>query len=167
MDTSATSATTRFFDKKRQELQKNLPPSPSRSLDRPWWQDPDYTKPDNRVPTDEPQMADGVHDFSRADHLKSNRGNCPNCGSTSFVKPGASAAARCFDCGYIEGRQVNDLDTLNIMAPSSEARTLHVRQTADGGAHRYRARIGRSASDINRANAELEQSAQGKAYVDS
>jgi hypothetical protein len=157
MDTSA------FFARKRQELQKNQPPSNSRPLDRVWWQED--TLNEHRKDFTPKEVIDDNHDFSRAEHLKKS-GKCPNCNSTSFMKPSSSGAARCFDCGYIEGRQVNDLDTLNIMS-SQDAKTLHVKQTADGGAQKYRARISRDANEIRMANAELEQSANGKAYVDS
>jgi hypothetical protein len=161
MDTST------FFQKKRQEQQKQNP-SPNYQGNLPWWQDPDYTRSNRDRPTQPIEtVKDSNHDYSRADHLKSNTGNCPNCGSGSFVKPGASAAARCFDCGYISGREVNDLDTMNIMALNGDAKTLHVKQTADGGAQKYRARISRDANAIRLANAELEQSYTGKAHVDS
>lgn len=155
MDTSA------FFARKRQELQ---PVQPQRQNNLPWWQDPDRSGAKPQQEQIIPQDSD--HDYSRADHLKSHTGNCPHCGSASYMKPSSSGAARCFDCGYISGRQVNDLDTMNIMAADS-AQTLHVKQTADGGAQKYRTRIGKSGADIRMANAELEQSAQGKAYIDS
>jgi hypothetical protein len=161
MDTST------FFQKKRQEQQKQNPSQRLPGDIKPWWQDPDYTKSNKDRPTEPMEAVDDNRDFTRADHLRSGSGNCPNCNSTSFIKPSASSTARCFDCGYIDGRQVNDLDTLNILAPSVEARTLHVKQTADGGAQKYRARISRNGDEIRMANAELEKSFAGKAYVDS
>lgn len=162
MDTSA------FFARKRQELQASSPQSHGHAANTvPWWQDPEYTRSNRDQPTEPIETVNEQHDFSRADHLRSSSSNCPNCNSASFMKPSASAAARCFDCGYIQGREVNDLDTLNIMAPSTEARTLKVRQTADGGAQKYRARISRNASDIRQANAELEQSYTGRMHSDS
>src|SRR5579859_7151424 len=136
MDTSA------FFARKRQEQQQQ---NPSRKLSndtKPWWQDTNYTQP---------EISEKVNDSATSPSHPSrsirNDGNCPNCNSGSFVKPSSTSAARCFDCGFIEGRQVNDLDTLNIMSPSADARVLHVRQTADGGAHKYRARISRNAAE--------------------
>jgi hypothetical protein len=160
--------TSKFFQVKRQESQKNNPQLPRLPGDvKPWWQDASYTQSNRDRDTQPLETVDDKHDFSRADHLRSGNNICPNCGSTSFVKPSASVASRCFDCGYIDGRQVNDLDTMNIMSLNGDAATLKVKQTADGGAQKYRARISRNAAEINKANAELEAVHNGKAYVDS
>jgi ribosomal protein S27AE len=163
-----TSATANFFQKKRQQLQKENPQLFSQKSNLPWWQDANYTQSNRDRPT-EPMDAvdDGQHDYSRADSLKSNAGNCPNCASSSFMKPSSSAAARCFDCGYIQGREVNDLNTLDVTISEVAAPRLQVKQTADGGAQKYRGRFSKSGNELRMASAELEQSANGKAYIDS
>lgn len=150
-----------FWTRKRQELQSQgiLPPlRPSRLT--PWWQDPEYTKPGNRVPAEEIHIADGVHDFSEAHHLRDKSGNCPNCGSSDYMSPSASAATRCFSCGYTHGRQVNDLDTMAITA---DVKTVKVKQAASAEG----VRMGTSAAEINKANYTLALSENGKSYIDS
>ena len=153
-----------FWTKKRQELQsqgKLPPPQPSRLI--PWWQDPDYTKPDRQLPEQQTQPEDSNHDFSRAEHLKSKSGNCPNCNSSNYAQgPDTRTVTRCFDCGYTGGRRVNDLDTMNIMS-SGSARTLNVRQSASAEG----IRMGTSSAEINAANYKLALSEQGKSYIDS
>src|SRR5215469_17891550 len=98
MDTSA------FFAKKRQELQRNNPQA-SKIPDTPWWQDPELSKSRSHEPAEPTGMPS---DFSKANHLRGSKPNCPNCGSEDSMKPTSSTAARCFDCGYIQGREVND-----------------------------------------------------------
>lgn len=98
------------------------------------------------------------HDFSKAMHLRDKSGNCPNCGSTDFVSPSASHATRCFACGYIQGRQVNDLDTMAITA---DVKTVNVRQAQSA----HGTRIGTSAADIAQANRNLALSEVGKGHI--
>lgn len=163
-----------FWDRKRAQLQQEgklpVPRQPVTSHGA-WWQDEQSehnpalksynglaaTPVSQQVPNDN-------HDYSKATHLKSSAGNCPNCNSGDYVKPSASTAARCWNCGYIDGRQVNDLDTMPITA---DVKTVSVRQTADGGAQKYRARISTSPAELARAGMELEQSFIGRARVDS
>src|ERR1700744_2126109 len=98
-----------FWQKKRQELEnQGKLPKPKQSQ-LPWWQDPDYTKSNRDVPTEPVPAVDSKnHDFSKASHLRDKSGNCPNCGSSDFMSSTASTAPRCFACGYVHGRQVND-----------------------------------------------------------
>lgn len=82
------------------------------------------------------------------------------------MKPSASAATRCFSCGYVDGRQLNDPDLMSGIVNPSSVQTLHVRQTADGGdirtGGRDRRHMGGSAADIAYNNSLLEKSAQGR-----
>jgi len=154
-----------FWAKKRQQLEQEgkLPTYQPQPITRgPWWEGDDRA----HQTVQQTQQADPDtthHDFSRADSLRSKVGNCPNCNGTNFVKPTSSSAARCWNCGYIEGRQVNDLDTFAL---GESTNTLSIRQTADGGAQKYRARMSHSASDLAQANMELEASLLGKAKID-
>jgi hypothetical protein len=148
-----------FFAKIRQQQQKQNP-VPQRNQELPWWQDQTYT---GKQAEQEP-VVETEHDFSKATSL-SQKNNCPNCNSSDFMKPSSSAAARCFSCGFTQGRELNNLDTINIM--SSDAKTVKIKQTADGGAQKYRARISKNADEIRQANQELEQSLIGRSYIDS
>lgn len=155
-------STSTFWLKKRQELQQQgrLPPS-RLPQDIPWWQDPDYTKSNRDIPTEPMPVVDSKeHDFSKASHLRDKSGNCPNCDSADFMSPSASAAARCFACGYVHGRQVNDLDTLAITA---DVQTVKVRQASSAQG----VRMGTSVAEINAANYTLALSEQGKSHIDS
>jgi hypothetical protein len=73
------------------------------------------------------------------------------------MKPSATISARCFDCGYTAGRQLNELELPGIASP--DATRLKVKQLDSGG------HFGRSAAEIAQNNAVLEQSAHGKAKV--
>ena|ERR1700728_2284425 len=158
-----------FWERKKQQLQQEGKlPAPRQPVTShgAWWQDEQPVPKQNDNPMQSPLhavSADG-HDFSKATHLSSKAGNCPNCGSGDYVKASASTAARCWACGYIDGRQVNDLDTLPI---SADVRTVAVRQTADGGSAKSRIRISRNPAELARASMELEQSFIGRARVDS
>ena len=109
---------------------------PQRS-DGPWWaqnttigstaQNPVPTTP---APSQSHTEADG-HDYSKADHLKS-QANCPNCGSTDYMKASANVARRCWDCGHNEGREVHD-PTLPA-AITMEGPAQRAMQTDAGGA---------------------------------
>jgi hypothetical protein len=150
-----------FWDKQRQKLQAEgklytprqepIPSSPGA-----WWAEGTRIIPQPREQQEQPNQ----HDFSKAAHLRQRNNSCPNCASEDFVKPSSSSAARCFSCGYIEGRDIKDLNTFAAM-PS--ARTIQVRQTASA----HGARMGTSVAEINAANASLEASSQGKAHIDS
>jgi len=159
---------TGFWEKKRQELQSQgkLPtPRHEPVPNTVWWSDDNSSERQARRGqlTELPDSYQ-EHDYSRATHLHSKEGNCPNCNSANYMKPSSSGAARCWNCGYINGRQVNDLDTMSVIA---DVHTVKVRQTEDGGASKYRARIGKTAAEIAAVNRELELSNMGKSYVDS
>jgi len=157
-----------FWEKKRQELQREgkLPqarPEPVRTASGPWWAEGSTLVPSQ---PQVPQSASQPHtegtegrDFSKAMHLRSKEGNCPMCGSTEFMKPNAMAATRCFACGYVQGREVNDLAVFSVASP--DATTVKVRQIESA----HGVRTGHSAAEINLANASLESSAQGKASI--
>lgn len=141
-----------FWNKKRQEMQPQQPVT-NRLLSHnsAWWQENQM-----QAPQIQQQLPD-EHDFSKATSLKS-LDKCPNCYSGNYVKSSASVAARCFDCGYIDGRQVNDLDTMAITA---DVATVKVRQAASA----HGSRIGHTAASINEANANLARSEQGKGTI--
>lgn len=159
-----------FWSKKRLQLQQQGKlPQPRQEpvkTSGPWWAD-EPTQP----ATKESGMVTGVvegtahlieqqeHDFSKAMHLKDKSGHCPNCTSGNFMNTSASYAARCFDCGYTQGRELNDLD---VFALSPDAQTINVKQTRSAQGKRE----GTSLADINAANAVLERSAQGKATIE-
>lgn len=158
-----------FWEAKRQQLQqegKLLPPR-QEPVTNAWWDETGSITQTRTVTSDyrdnliQDHLANdlGKHDFSKATHLKSKAGNCPNCGSGNYVKPSASSSTRCFECGYIEGRVVNDLDNFAL---TPDAKRLSVRQV--DSAHGLRSV--RSAADIAVANAQLEASALGKAQID-
>lgn len=162
--------TTDFWAKRREQLQQQNPqPQPRQEPVRnaPWWDDTgtitqqgiDKQQQDPyTVTTGQPQQDE--HDYSKATHLKSRAGSCPNCGSGNYVKPSATIATRCFDCGYVEGRQVNDLDTFVAL---QDAKTIQVKQ-ADS-AHGIRLGSSPDKNQIAMANAELEASANGKTRI--
>lgn len=154
-----------FWELKRQQLQQQGKlPQPRQEPVKykgAWWAEETETETLVHGPTREQQVIqDSNHDFSKAQHLRSNAGNCPNCGSGNYVSPSASSANRCFDCGYIAGREVNNLDTFSVAA---DVRTVQVRQASSTQG----LRIGTSAAEINAANARLIQSEHGKAKIDS
>lgn len=57
-------------------------------------------------------------------------GGCPECGSGNWMRPSASVAARCFDCGHVEGR---DFDLSAQGAISRNAPATATKQVATGG----------------------------------
>jgi hypothetical protein len=153
---------TDFWEIKRQQLQKQgkLPqarPEPV-NYNGAWWADED-TRLNRNPAADMTRDNSDEHDFSKAQHLKDRAGSCPNCNSPDFMSVAASAP-RCFACGYIQGRQVNDLDTFAVAV---DANTLKVRQTQSSQG----IRIGKSVAEINAANRALQLSEHGKAKIDS
>lgn len=159
---------TDFWQKKREQLQQQgkLPqPRQEPVRNGPWW---DETGNITRQPIDnQPQQQydsnqEPQHDFSKATHLQSKAGSCPNCGSGDYVKPSATVAARCWNCGYIDGRQVNDLDTFVAL---QDAKTIQVKQTAS--AHGIKLGSTPDKNQMALLNAQLEASANGKVLIDS
>ncbi len=138
-----------FWSRKKEELQEQgvIPsPKPQPHFHGPWWQVAPVVRLDEKQPQGPPQS-----------HARPSGPACPHCHSGNYAKPSSSIAARCFDCGYTEGRQLNKLNLPGIATP--DARTLKVKQI-DTSAH-----FGRSVAEINQNNAVLEQSAQGKTKV--
>lgn len=136
-----------FWTKKRQELQENgmlYTPKPSVTAHKgPWWQEP-------REDTTQPEIASHRPSQGRTEALGE---RCPHCGSGDYTKPSPSIAARCFDCGYVHGRQLNEP---NLPGITSDAPRIQTKQLESGG------HFGRSLAEINENNAVLEQSAQGR-----
>lgn len=55
---------------------------------------------------------------------------CPECGSGNWMQPNSSTAARCFDCGHVDGR---DFDLSANGSISNNAPSRATKQVASGG----------------------------------
>jgi len=146
-----------FWARKKQELQKEgkLPvPRPSvMASDGPWWQDPRET---TRQAPKEPQgPSQGRAQAPRPGEY--GQVSCPHCRSGNYSKPSPSTASRCFECGYVDGRQLNEPNLPGIAV--TDAPSVKTRQLSSQG------HFGRSAAEIAENNAVLEQSAQGRAKL--
>lgn len=157
-----------FWEKKREQLQQQgkLPqPRQEPVRNGPWWDESGNItrqRVDNQPQENYDSREEPRHDFSKATHLQSKVGNCPNCGSGDYVKSSPTIAARCWNCGYIDGRQVNDLDTFVAL---QDAKVIKVKQS--GAAHGIKLGSVADKNQIGMLNAQLEQSALGKAQIDS
>jgi len=96
-------------------------------VDRPWW---DMNVPTSSVPVSQPEVPQ-EHDFSKATNLKQ-RMTCPDCGGNNYWKVTPSTAARCFECGYVDGRQIADINR-PIGRTSDGSIGNKTRQTDSGG----------------------------------
>lgn len=140
-----------FWTKKREELQQKgelpKPALPPRQSSAPWWAEGTRILPEQRsVPQEASQS-----------RTRPTGPFCPFCQSENYMKPSSSMAARCFDCGHVEGRTLNEPNLPGISSP--DAATLKVKQIQQGG------HFGRNVAEINANNAALEQSAQGRAKL--
>lgn len=116
---------------------QNPPPPPPEPQSGPWWaQGSTILTGRQTVPQEQPQGVTGTnftqgtltdrrgnqwegyvpqingnnvdgHDVSKAQSYK-DQSTCPECGSSSFMKPSVTTVKRCFDCNYTEGRFVHD-----------------------------------------------------------
>ena len=140
-----------FWSRKREELQKEgVIPTPRPSVmkqDGAWWMTDSNLRGNPQEPQNPPQPRPG----------ETRQTSCPHCHSENYMKPSASITARCFDCGYTAGRELNELELPGIAPP--DANKLKVKQLPSQG------HFGRSKAEINQNNAALEQSAQGKAKL--
>jgi len=145
-------AMSNFWERKREELQREgVIPAPKPSVvsrDGPWWADPGNHK---TAPVQEAQRPLQPREGESRQLL------CPHCHSDNYMKPSSSVSARCFDCGYTSGRQLNELELPGIASP--DATRLKVKQLPSQG------HFGRSVAEINANNAALEQSAHGKTKI--
>lgn len=154
---------TDFWDRKREELQtKGELPKPKPTVmqsNGAWWMVDNSLRGNQLEPPrpseDHTDPYEG-HDVSRAEHLRQ-KDRCPECGSGDYFKTSAATAARCWTCGHVEGRRLNEPNMPSIV--STDARTLQIRQTQGGG------HFGRTAEEIHHNNAILEQSAQGRTNI--
>ena len=141
-----------FWTRKREELQQKgelpKPHVPVTQSNGPWWAYPEQTA------TQEPNVPQQPAQSHTGPRPRPSEGSCPHCQSGNYMKPSSSMAARCFDCGYTDGRQLNELNLPGIASP--DAATLKVKQIQQGG------HFGSSVQEINQNNAVLEQSAQGR-----
>ena len=132
-----------FWARKTQQLKPyDLQPAKqvlSPRLDRPWWnqsavsQEQPVVNPGTRkaildgteieIDLDE----NGQYRPRKASHLR-NSGRCPECDSGNFGRgANTSAAMRCFDCGYVEGRNIADSNRpigISSNAPSQRSRQI-------------------------------------------
>jgi hypothetical protein len=138
-----------FWSRKRDELQAKgeLPVPRSEPVSGPWW-----AHGTNLLPRQEIEPQQPVQRRAEAPR----EGGCPNCQSGDYSRATSSTAARCFDCGYVQGRQLNAPNMPSGLL-SSGAQTLQVRQLGSQGGH-----FGRSVAEINANAAVLEQSANGR-----
>jgi hypothetical protein len=146
-----------FWSRQKEKLQNEgvipAPRTPVTQSNGPWW-----SHGTNLVPRTE-QAQEPLQQPTRPVPSASRTDVCPNCGSGNYSKPSTMAAARCFECGHVDGRQLNDTNLMPGLIQHGDVKTLAVRQIASGG------HFGRSVAEINANNAVLEQSAQGKAQV--
>lgn len=129
-------------------------------VDQPWWR----VVPDQPTSQQMPQQVDDrQHDFSKA---VSNRQNsrCPNCDSGNFMKVTSSTAARCWECGYVEGREIADvgrpLGNTSDGGPARNARQVQNVRILDGQGRDTGQRI---SSNGNRGN--ISTASEAAAYV--
>ncbi len=80
---------------------------------------PTYTSPQTPVPmpTYNPAQAKSTTQTNR----------CPSCDSGNFMKANQNAAARCYNCGYVEGRDYQQ----ETFTPSSVNNTQATRQVPE------------------------------------
>jgi hypothetical protein len=138
-----------FWTRKKEELQEQgvIPvPRPQPDFHGPWWQ----VAPEARQAAQQPQGPSQPPTGASGTQ-------CPHCSSGNYMKPSPSISARCFDCGYTAGRQLNELELPGIASP--DANKLKVKQIDTGG------HFGRSVAEINHNNQVLEQSASGRAKL--
>src|SRR5580692_5774847 len=91
-----------FWQRKVQELSPAPPPSPVKPDEPRWRIVPQQQENKPLVP-----LTADEHDFSKA---RSNRQKsaCPECDSGNYMKVTPASAARCFECGYVDGRFIAD-----------------------------------------------------------
>lgn len=109
--------------------------APIQRSNGPWWRDDSGLVPGQGYQDPQAQNPSEGRDFSKAVHLKS-ESSCPECGhlpgrGKNFYKPSPSMARRCFECGYVEMREIHDVST--YMSPTLEGPAQMSRQTASGG----------------------------------
>jgi hypothetical protein len=151
-----------FWERQRAKVAaQNPPPSPPVS-DVPWWAQgtnlvPHARQPENAAPAQPQGQADtnriDGHDISRAEFLRGKAEECPQCPVNpdtgirgNMFKTSSSAAWRCFDCGYVDGREIHDISlpiTATAEGPARRARQIEGQGfTADPYAHREMPRQG-------------------------
>lgn len=145
----------RKMAKNQQQLRPyDLPPVQQQltpRVDRPWWQTVNQQQPMQDQAPEQYQEAylghgtgqrrkvnltdeivieldeNGQYRPRKASHLRQNAGRCPDCDSPRFGRSTNSSAPRCFDCGYIEGRNIADANR-PIGATTSSMPTRNARQ---------------------------------------
>ena len=88
--------------------------SPGTPVPMPTYQSPQTPVP---MPTYNPSQARST----------SQTGRCPSCGSGNFLKANPNAAARCYECGYVDGRDYQQ----ETFSPSSVNNTTPTRQVPE------------------------------------
>lgn len=147
-----------FWARKLSKQQPHGLPVPQRVLaprvDQPWWQiiqerteqqTVSQSRQDDGVfrgqPFQQVHLTDdivvtldenGEYRPKKATHLKRS-GRCPDCDSGNFGRgEDRSRAMRCFDCGYVEGRNISDIN--RPIGATSDQPAQRARQVSSGGA---------------------------------
>jgi hypothetical protein len=115
------------------KLAKEQPPvQPRVDPNQPWWRvaSPVPQQPAQQVQPETVQP-EGEYNPRKLMHTKSG-GICPDCGGNNFFRGTSNTARRCFECGYVEGRDIADPN--RPMGMTAEGPAQRARQTAAGGA---------------------------------
>ena len=132
-----------FWERKRQELypDRSAPVTAQGTQASPWWAQSGGLPNVAQQPLQGQPELDGSidgHDVSKAGILKGDAEECPNCPRDpktgirgNMYRPSKSAAMRCFDCGYIDGRYFGEGQS---RLAKVEGKSHAARQTASGGA---------------------------------
>jgi hypothetical protein len=91
----------------RKEAKNNPQPLPVPQSDQPWWRIVPQQSVNQQMPAQQ-EVEERGHDFSKAASRKQSS-RCPECDSGNFMKVTSSTAARCWECGYVEGREIADV----------------------------------------------------------
>ena len=129
-----------FWERKRQALypQRHAPVNLKPVYkDMPWWAaNPAQPSPVQQSIQQNESTIDG-HDISKAQILRGDAEECPNCPRDprtgirgNMYRPSKSAALRCFDCGYIDGRYFGEGQS---RLATVEGKSQHAKQTESGG----------------------------------
>lgn len=105
------------------------------------------------------ETASEKHNFAQATNLVK-ADWCPGCGSGNYMKPTSSSAPRCFNCGYVDNRDIHEFGA-PLSAVSDAGASRHARQISTGG---FRGDI-KSGLEAAQMNAQLEASAVGRSSV--
>lgn len=136
---------------KEQKLNPRVPQAQAQvPSDQPWWrtapaptqvqavsQETVYGQPNQKVMIGDIEItldANGEYNPRGVSH-KRRSGRCPECDSGNFGRgEDTSRAARCFDCGYVEGRSIADSNRpigISSDAPAQKTRQITTMNVVD------------------------------------